>query len=49
MLSAKLWESLYKSSTVILKQAKTKNIMFYLVDFRAQVIKSVEQQGMSIR
>ena len=49
MLSAKLWESLYKSSTVILKQAKTKNIMFYLVDFRAQVIKSVEQQDMSIR
>ena len=32
---------------MILKQAKRKKIMTYSADFRAQVIKSVEQQGIS--
>ena len=44
-----VYQGLYKSSSVLLKQAKNKKIMTYSVDFRAQVIKSVEQQGMSIR
>jgi transposase len=34
---------------VVLKQLKSKKIMTYPADFRAQVIKSVKQQGMSIR
>ena len=34
---------------MVLKQLKSKKIMTYSADFRAQVIKSVEQQGMSIR